>query len=67
MYSHDNTPAWVDVVSKQTAPYPMSSGLKAVRDLVTGTAVFEPNIKLSEDYYNASLSMLAYMAYRESF
>ena len=43
----------------------MSSGLKAVRDLVMGKPIMEPNLASSEDYYNASLNLLAYLAYKE--
>lgn len=64
-YSEFQTPAWFSVVGSQKADYMMSSGLKAVRDLVMGKPLGEPDIKKSEDYYNASLHMLAYMAYRD--
>lgn len=60
-----STPAWVNVATGETASYNMSSGLKAVRDLVMGNPIMEPNLASSEDYYNASLNLLAYLAYKE--
>lgn len=61
----ENTPAYVNVLTGQSANYAMTSGLKAVRNLVLGYKIDEPNINLSEDYYNASLSMLCYLAYKD--
>lgn len=60
------TPAYVNVSTGETADYLMSSGLRAVRDLVMGDEVLAPEISKAEDYYNASLSMLAYLAYRDT-
>ena len=65
-FDANNTPAWVDVVTEEKANYFMSSGLRAVRDLVMGKVILEPEITKSEDYYNASLSMLAYLAYLDN-
>ena len=53
-------------VTEEKANYFMSSGLRAVRDLVMGKVILEPEITKSEDYYNASLSMLAYLAYLDN-
>lgn len=64
-YDEFATPAWFSVLGPQKADYMMSSGLKAVRDLVMGKPLSEPDISKSEDYYNASLHMLAYLAYRD--
>lgn len=44
-YSEFQTPAWFSVVGPQKADYMMSSGLKAVRDLVMGKPLGEPDIK----------------------
>ena len=64
-YPEYSTPAWVNVATGETASYNMSSGLKPVRDLVMGKPIMEPNLATSEDYYNASLNLLAYLAYKE--
>ncbi|WP_406019035.1 glycosyl hydrolase family 8 [Succinivibrio sp.] len=63
----DRTPAYVDVLSGEKANYNMSSGLLNVRKLVLGESVSEPVFTEKEDYYNASLSMLAYLAYNHAF
>ena len=65
-FDANNTPAWVDVVTEEKANYFMFSGLRAVRDLVMGKVILEPEITKSEDYFNASLSMLAYLAYLDN-
>ncbi len=62
-FSPDNTPAWVNVVTGQSAEYAMTGGLRAVRDLVEGKFYKEPEIKSSDDYFNASLKMLCYAAW----
>ncbi|MGN0902944.1 MAG: glycosyl hydrolase family 8 [Succinivibrio sp.] len=64
-FPENSTPAWVNVETGQSADYFMSSGLKSVRDLVMGKPIPEPDIKRSEDYYNASLSMLVYLAFTD--
>lgn len=66
-YPKDSTPAWINVVTKEKANYNLTEGLAAVRDLVTGVPVSEPKIKATDDYYNASLKILAYLAYRHEF
>lgn len=55
------------MVTKEKANYNLTEGLAAVRDLVTGVPVSEPKIKATDDYYNASLKILAYLAYRHEF
>lgn len=51
-------PAWVDVLSDDHAPYPLSSGGMAVVDLVAGTRP-----RLAEgDYYSSALGALASLA-----
>ncbi|WP_300004520.1 glycosyl hydrolase family 8 [uncultured Cedecea sp.] len=60
------TPAWVNVVNDEKAPYMMAGGLLAVRDLTMGVNLTEPEISTKEDYYSASLSMLVWLAYQSS-
>ncbi|MBQ9274824.1 MAG: hypothetical protein IJ228_08425 [Succinivibrio sp.] len=57
-----NTPAWVNVTTGEVAEYPLTPGLAAVRDLVLGGAAQEPTIDERDDYYNASLKMLVFLA-----
>jgi hypothetical protein len=49
-------PAWVDVVSGQTAEYPLSDGGQAVVGRILGT---KPPAALAADYYAAALQCLA--------
>ncbi len=64
-YSREQTPAWVNVVSNETSPYPMNGGLLAVRDLTFGVNTGEPKIVAEDDYYSASLKMLSWLAERD--
>ncbi|MFP1879907.1 glycosyl hydrolase family 8 [Lonsdalea quercina] len=57
------TPAWVDVLNNHTAPYMMNGGLLAVRDLAMGDShQVNDAISPEEDYYSASLHLLANLA-----
>lgn len=49
-------PAWIDVVTGEEAPYPLSSGGAAIAGRLLGTAM---PLQLADDYYAASLQMLA--------
>ncbi len=49
-------PAWVDVLSGEVAPYPLSAGGAAIAGSLVGTPAPD---RLSTDYYAASLQMLA--------
>lgn len=53
----DGWPAWIDVVSGETAPYPLSPGGQAVAHLVLGKAL--NTASSDQDYYSHSLSLLA--------
>ncbi len=61
-------PAWVNVATEEVAPYKMPPGLVAVRNLVLGaypdSAMPEPEITPADDYYNASLKLLVFLANR---
>jgi endo-1,4-beta-D-glucanase Y len=61
-------PAWVDVTNGAVAPFPAPSGFQAIIDLVRarlgGKAVPLPQIADADDYYSASLILLANMANR---
>ena len=63
-FSRLETPAWVNVMNNEKAPYMMAGGLLAVRDLTMGDSLTEPQITTKEDYYSASLSMLVWLAYQ---
>ena len=66
-YPASNTPAWVNVMTGETAGYPMSNGLLSVRTLITTGYVPEPKFSDNDDYYNVSLMMLAYLAANHAF
>lgn len=53
----DKAPAWFDVVTGETAPFPLSQGARAVAALITGRAL--PKGPLPTDYYAAVLQLLA--------
>jgi endoglucanase len=59
-------PAWIDVTSGATAPFPASSGFQAVVDLTRsrfrGKAPPLPRIGDGDDYYSASLILLSGLA-----
>lgn len=61
-FPREATPAWVNVVSNERAPYSMKGGLLAVRDFTMGYRIGEPTIETSDDYYSASLKMLVWLA-----
>lgn len=61
-YGEENTPAWVNVTTGEVANYPEPEGLKAVRQLALGAQIPEPVITSKDDYYNASLKLLAFLA-----
>ncbi|WJY15206.1 glycosyl hydrolase family 8 [Pectobacteriaceae bacterium CE90] len=62
-YARLRTPAWIDVLNNRTAPYNMQGGLLAVRDLTMGDiSDVTDSLSPSEDYYSASLHLLAWLA-----
>lgn len=61
-FPREQTPAWINVVNGERAPYNMNAGLLAVRDLTMGESQSEPQITAQDDYYSASLKMLVWMA-----
>ncbi|NDL61687.1 glycosyl hydrolase family 8 [Acerihabitans arboris] len=62
-YSRGVAPAWIDVVKNQTAEYAMTTGMLAVRDLIlAGKAPIAATLARDEDYYSASLHLLAFYA-----
>jgi hypothetical protein len=52
-------PAWIDVTSGETAPYPLSSGAMASARRIMGTA--PAPILAGGDYYSAVLQALAHL------
>jgi len=62
-YPRLTTPAWVDVLSSNTATYNMQGGLLAVRDLTMGNLDGLSDLPgASEDYYSSSLRLLVMLA-----
>lgn len=62
-FPRDNTPAWVDAVSGVGAPYRMTGGLLAIRDLTMGDgALVTDELAADQPYYGSSLQLLAYLA-----
>lgn len=62
-YDRLHTPAWVNVNDNQEATYNMQGGLLAIRDLTMGTLTsMETEVTSQDDYYSASLKLLAAMA-----
>lgn len=61
-YPRLQTPAWVNVNTNDVAPWFMTGGLLAVRDLTTGEAQDDPQLSAQDDYYSASLKMLVWLA-----
>lgn len=60
------TPAWIDPLSNDKAPYNMAGGLLAVRDLtLDDTGYLSDSLSGNEDYYSASLQLLAWLAYKD--
>src|SRR5476649_1295283 len=56
-----STPAWVDVLTNAKAPYMLTPGLMAIRDSIMGNgAQVSENMQPQEDYYSASLRLLAF-------
>nr|WP_042959213.1 glycosyl hydrolase family 8 [Erwinia tasmaniensis] len=59
------TPAWIDVLTNEKAPYNMAGGLLAVRDLTLDDAGYlNDSPGASEDYYSSSLQLLAWLAFK---
>jgi endoglucanase len=63
-------PAWTDVKDNSVAPYPGSTGFRAIIELTRGvgrpTPASLPTIGDKDDYYSASLTLLAAIAQRET-
>lgn len=59
----DATPAWIDVMTGTKADYNMSPGLLAIRDFtMANRSAISPNLAPKDDYYSASLQLLAWWA-----
>ncbi len=64
-------PAWVDLVTNESAPYPAPPGMLAVASLANAGAARDlpadfPLVAAAPDYYSAALTLLARIAWRES-
>jgi endoglucanase len=68
-YGRKPAPAWADVKDNSVAPYAGSTGFQAIAQLARGFAGPEspalPTIADNDDYYAASLTLLAAIARRE--
>ncbi len=65
------TPAWTDLISGETAPYPAPAGIRAVAAVATRSNVLDgsvalPSIMAANDYYGAGLVLLSRLALEES-
>ncbi len=62
-------PAWVDLVSNETAPYPATPGMVAVSRLTLaamhGTAFEPPMLTPETSYYDSALILLSQIAWQE--
>lgn len=64
-FQRAQTPAWIDVLSNAKAPYAMTGGLLAVRDLtMDDSGYLNDQLAASEDYYSSSLHLLVWLAYK---
>ncbi|QKJ85128.1 endoglucanase [Paramixta manurensis] len=65
-FSRLRTPAWIDVIANESAPYNMDGGLLAIRDLTLGdTGNLTESLSERQDYYSASLQLIVWMAWQE--
>ncbi|MXP61927.1 glycosyl hydrolase family 5 [Roseomonas sp. M0104] len=58
-------PAWAELVSNATAPYPAASGTRAIAQLVRDPAALPtdlPKVRDAQNYYDAALILLARLA-----
>ncbi|MDX5628133.1 MULTISPECIES: glycosyl hydrolase family 8 [unclassified Brenneria] len=64
-FTREKTPAWVNVVSGEQAEYPLPGGMMAIRDITLGQdGLVSDRLLPEEDYYSASLHLLAWWAMR---
>ena len=62
----DKVPAWVDLNSGELAPFDASRGIKAISGLIDGgSSAGDAALDAKDDYYSASLLLLAGLAARE--
>lgn len=60
------TPAWIDVMTNDKAPYNMAGGLLAVRDLTLNQSGYlSDTLDEKEDYYSSSLKLLTWLAWKD--
>lgn len=65
-FSRAQTPAWIDVLNNNKAPYNMAGGLLAVRDLTLNeTSYLSDKVDDKEDYFSSSLQLLAWLAFKD--
>ncbi len=65
-FSRQHTPAWIDVLSNNSAPYTLAGGMLAIRDLTMGdSSNLNETLSDTQDYYSASLQLLTWMVWQE--
>lgn len=60
--AHQPPAAWLDIQTEQRASYPISRGVEAIRAYVNGDSLPNPMSHREDDYFSATLLMLAHMA-----
>ncbi|QTF09460.1 endoglucanase [Brenneria izadpanahii] len=64
-FTREKTPAWINVATGEQAEYPLTGGMMAIRDITLGQDnLVGDRLLLEEDYYSASLHLLAWWAIR---
>lgn len=64
-FTREKTPAWVNVTTGEQAEYPLTGGMMAIRDITLGQdKLVSDRLLVEEDYYSASLHLLAWWAIR---
>ena len=64
-------PAWVDLMSGQSADYPAPSGIRAIAHLAIAASSGQggpaqmPDVAEADDYYSAALTLLSRLAWRD--
>lgn len=60
-YDRLSTPAWVDVLSAEKAPFMLPPGMQAIRDAIMGDgSQVSDQLQTNEDYYSASLHLMTW-------
>lgn len=60
--AHQPPSAWIDVETDERAEYPISRGVNAIKAYANGEALPSPFPQAQDDYFSATLLLLAHMA-----